>query len=207
MGFSDRQQAGTLLAEQLASFRGQDALVIGLARGGVVVAKEIAQTLSLPLDVLVVKKISGPFDPELALGALAPDGVSVVDWRLAHRVSADEDYIKHQTPLLGEQIKQKTLLYRKGKKPLNVREKVVILVDDGVATGATLEAAIKWLKKKKAKKIIAAVPVAPPEVVGRVKPETDNLVVLEIPDNLTAVGQFYRDFPQIEDAEVIELLR
>lgn len=205
--FRDRLHAGNLLAEKLSSFRTPNTLVIGLARGGVVVAKEIAKKLSVPLDVLVVKKISDPHNPELAIGAMAPDNVSVVDWRMAHMIGADEDYVRKQTLILQEEIRQKTLAYRKGKKPLVVREKTVILVDDGVATGATLEAAIKWLRSKKTRTIIVAVPVAPPQVVAKVKPETKHFIVIQTPTDLAAVGQFYERFGQVEDGEVIQLLR
>lgn len=207
MIYRDRLHAGTLLSKKLLSLRAPNTVVVGLARGGVVVAHELAKAMSVPLDVLVVKKIGAPHNPELALGAMAPDGVSVIDWRMAHLVGTDEDYINSQSSLLEDEIRQKTLLYRKGKKPLVVREKTVILVDDGVATGATLEAAIKWLRKKKAYSIIVAVPVAPPEVVVKVKPETDDCIVLQEPEDLVAVGQFYEHFEQIEDADVIHLLR
>jgi len=196
-----------LLAEKLTSYKGQPAIVVGLARGGVIVAKTIARALKLSVDVLIVKKIPSPFDPEFGLGAVAPDGVSFVDWRLAHRLGADEHYMNTKTLRLVEEIKQKELLYRKGMKPLIVKEKIVILVDDGIATGATFEAAIKWLRKKKAKKIVAAVPVAPLDIIAKIKPEVNNLVVIEKADNMGAVGQFYKNFAQVEDSEVVELLK
>lgn len=205
--FTDRSQAGKRLAEQLETYRSSRALVIGLARGGVVVAKEIAAALSLPLDVLVVKKIPSPLQRELALGALAPGGISVVDYRLAQREGADDRYIQLQCATLTEEINAKILLYRRGRKPLVVKNREVIVVDDGAATGATIEAAVKWLKKKKAKKIISALPVAPPDIVGKIQPEVDELVVLETPSDFGAVGQFYDSFPQIEDEEVVALLK
>lgn len=205
--FTDRSQAGKRLAEQLEAYRSSHALVIGLARGGVVVAKEIAGALSLPLDVLVVKKIPSPFQRELALGALAPDGVSVVDYRLAQREGADERYLGSQRVERAKEIRTKTLVYRKGRKPPSVRDREVIVVDDGAATGATIEAAVKWLKKKKAKAIIVALPVAPPDIVGKIQPEVDTLIVLETPSDFGAVGQFYDFFPQIEDEEVVALLK
>ncbi len=205
--FTTRAQAGRLLSEKLASHRGSDALIVGLPRGGVVVASSLAQELVLPLDALVVKKIPSPFQPEFGIGALAPDNVFYIDWKLVHRVGADEDYIKSQIRQLADQLKQKILLYRKGRKPLIVREKTVVVVDDGAATGATLEAAIKWLRKKKARRIVVGLPVAPPEVVAKIKPEVDELVVLETPGDFNAVGQFYKNFPQVEDSEVVKLLQ
>jgi len=207
MVFQDRHQAGQLMSDTLAGYRKGKAVVLGLPRGGVVVASALARALSLPLDVVVVKKIPSPGQPELGIGALAPDGVSYIDWKLAHRVAADEEYVKSQSIELTEQIKRKTLLYRKGRKPLDVREKTVIVVDDGAATGVTLEAAVKWLRSKKAKRIVVAIPVAPREVVARVKPEVDELIVLTAPGDFGAVGQFYKEFGQVEDEEVVKLLQ
>lgn len=207
MIFRDRQQAGKLLAEKLTHWRGQKTLVVGLARGGIVVAAQISRILALPLDVLVIKKIPSPYNPELALGALAPDETMVVDRILAQRTGVDEDYINTQIKRLASDLKQKTLIYRKGKKPLLVRQQNIILVDDGVATGATVEAAIKWLKRKKAGRIILAVPVIPLDSLEKLKPEVYELIFLDAPANLEAVGQFYREFSQVEDAEVIELLK
>lgn len=195
MIFKDRHQAGVLLAEKLSSYRGTASSILGLARGGVAVAKTLADDLNLPLDVLVVKKIGAPGQEELALGALAPDGVSYGDF--------DKSHIRR----LAGQIKQKTLLYRKGRKPYAFREKTVILVDDGAATGATIEAAIRWVFKKHAKKIVVALPVAPKELIPKIIPEVDSFVVLETPEEFTAVGQFYKDFGQISDEEVVELLK
>lgn len=206
MIFRDRQQAGSLLATKLTSWKGKNAFVLGLARGGVVVAAEVARILSLPLDVLVVKKIPTPHNPELALGALAPDKTMIVDWRLAHRVGIDENYVNSQLGYLEEELKRRINLYRKDKKPLLVRDREVILIDDGVATGASIEAAVKWLRKKHARKIILAIPVIPPGALARIKPEVGELVALQIPVDLKAVGQYYREFPQVEDKEVLKLL-
>lgn len=205
--FITRQDAGTILAEKLASYTGQPDLVLGLPRGGVVVASVVSKQIKLLLDVLVIKKIPSPNQAELGIGALAPDDVSYIDWKLALRVAADEDYIKSQILELSELIKKKLLLYRKGKKPLIVREKTIIVVDDGAATGATLEAAIRWLRKKKAKKIVVGLPVAPPEIIAKIRPEVNELVVVETPLDFSAVGQFYKEFPQVEDEEVVKLLQ
>ena len=194
MTFTDRNQAGNLLAEKLSSYRGQHALVLGLARGGVVTARAVADGLNLPLDVVVVKKIGAPGQEELAIGALAPDGVSY------------GDFGKSQITNLNDQIKQKTLLYRKGRKPYRLHNKTAILVDDGAATGATMEAAIRWVRKKHAKKIVVALPVVPKELIPKISPEVDELVVLHAPDEFGAVGQFYERFEQVTDEEVVELL-
>lgn len=204
--FTDRQQAGKALSAKLSSYRGNISVVVGLARGGVVVAAAVARALGVPLDIVVIKKIGSPFDPELAIGAVAPDGVSYVDWRLGHRTGADEHYIKEAISRQSSAIREKILLYRKGKKPYQLRDKTVIIVDDGAATGATLEAAIKWLRVKKAKKIVVALPVAPSSVAAKIKPEVDELIVLEAPGDFQSVGQFYEQFAQVEDGEVVRLL-
>lgn len=205
--FANRTHAGNLLAEKLSSYRGKNALLIGLARGGVVTAAAVAEALHLPLDVLVVKKIGAPGESELAVGALAPDGVSFIDWRFAQMLGAEERSITSQITALNDLIRQRTLLYRKGKKPYAFRERTVIVVDDGAATGATMEAAVRWLRKKHAKEVVVALPVAPREVSARLAPETDALVILETPENFSAVGQFYEDFAQVGDGDVVALLR
>lgn len=207
MRFTDRHQAGSLLAEKLSSYRGQNAVVLGLSRGGVVTSFDIARTLHLALDVLVVKKIGAPGEPELAIGALAPDGAFFVDWRLAQTLGVDEGYIKQVISDKGKEIREKTRLYRKGKKPYTFKEKTVILVDDGAATGASVEAGVKWLRKKHAKKIVVAIPVAPKEFPSKIAPEADELVILATPQEFAAVGQFYESFPQVTDEQVIQLLR
>ncbi len=205
--FNDRHQAGTLLTEKLAPLREGVSIVLALPRGGVVVAAEIAKSFKVPFDVIVVKKIPRPAKAELGIGALAPDGVSYIDWKMAHRVGADEKYINEQSEELSGIIKQKLIRYRKGKKPLIVKDKTVLVVDDGLATGVTMEAAVKWLRAKKARRVMVAIPVAPPEVVNKIKRQVDELVVLETPGDFGAVGQFYKEFPQVEDSEVIQLLR
>lgn len=195
MVFNNRHQAGVQLGQKLTSYRGTASSVLGLARGGVVTARAVADVLQIPLDVLVVKKIGAPGQEELALGALAPDGVSY------------GYFDKSQTHKLADQIKQKTLLYRKGKKPYRFREKTVIIVDDGAATGATIEATIRWVRKKHAKKVVVAIPVAPKELIPKISPKVDELIVLETPEEFKSVGQFYKDFRQISDKEVVELLK
>lgn len=207
MVLKDRQQAGVRLSEKLSSYRGTGAIIVGLARGGVAVAKTLADHLNLPFDVLVIKKIGAPGQEELAIGALAPDGVSHVDRRFAQRLGVDETYIQEEIRRKTSDVRLKTDLYRKGRKPYRLRDKTVILVDDGAATGATMEVAIKWLRKKHAKRIVVAVPIAPKELMPKIAPEVDELIVLETPDEFSAVGQFYNDFRQISDEEVVELLQ
>lgn len=207
MVFTDRHQAGVLLADKLSTYRGSRSVVVGLARGGVATARAIADALHLPLDVVVVKKIGVPDEPELAIGALAPDNISSINWRFAQNLGVEEAYIKDAISRQSSAISEKTRLYRKGRKPYRLRDKTAILVDDGAATGATIEAAIKWLRKKHAKKIVIALPVAPKELSPKIAPEADELVVFESPTEFTAVGQFYKHFNQVTDEEVVALLR
>ncbi len=205
--FADRTEAGEKLSERLAAYQGKNAVVIGLARGGVVVAKAVAQKLSLPYDVAVVKKVSPSFDSELAIGAVAPDSVSFIDYRFAQRLGVDERYLQEEIEKKSALIKQKMQAYRKGRPTFFVAGKIAIVVDDGAATGATIEAAIKWLRKKNVKRFVVALPVAPPDVVSKVNPEVDELIVLDTPSEFSSVGQWYKEFKQVEDEEVIQLLQ
>lgn len=208
MIFKSRQHAGTLLAEKLTSYKTPDAIVLGLARGGIITASVVSSQLHIPLDVLVVKKMASSGDPELAIGAVAPDGVSYIDWKFAHRLGIDEYTInKELMPNLTKLILERTLRYRRGKKPIALQGKTVILVDDGVATGATMQVAVRWVKNKHAKKIVIAIPIAPQDFYTNIQTEVDDVIILETPSDFHAVGQFYEEFPQISDREVIQLLK
>lgn len=204
--FSDRGDAGKKLAQKLLSEKRLANLVIGLARGGVVIAKEISMVLGIPQDVLVVKKIGSPANPELAVGALAPDGIFYLNNRLAHETGAGETYIKDEISRQSSAIREKTLLYRSGKGPVVVNGKTVILTDDGAATGATMCAAIRWALRKGVKKIIIALPVAPPDVIDELQKVAHEVVVLTTIADFGAVGEFYKNFPQLTDEDVIKLL-
>ncbi len=207
MLFKNRQQAGQLLGEKLSSYQGSGGIVVGLARGGVVVANIVARALSFPVDVVVIKKVSGPSDPELALGAVAPDDVSFIDDQFFRQLGVDEQYLWETVKKQSGIVRQKMQLYRKDRSPLAVQGKTVIIVDDGAATGATMMAAVRWVKKKRAGKIIIALPVAPPDVVKKLQPEVDDMVVLATPDDFGSVGQWYEHFDQVEDEEVVRLLK
>lgn len=215
--FKDRQAAGKLLAKRLkhlsssppAGWVGRGTIVLGIPRGGVVVAAEVAKILNLPLDTLVVRKIGAPFQTELALGAVDPDGEVIWEEQLLNdlrlRIEDLGDEIQNQ----WKEVKRREDAYRDGKEPLNVDGKVVILVDDGIATGATTLSAINFLKRHGAKKIILAVPVASKEakdkIVGELG-EFGEVLVLETPEYFQAVGQFYQEFLPVSDEEVVQLL-
>lgn len=204
--FTDRTQAGLLLAPKLAAYAA-DTIILGIARGGMVVAAAIAQANNVPLDTLVVKKIGSPYDPELGIGAVAPDDISAINWPLAHRVAADEHYVNGAISSQSTVVSEKMRLYRKGRDPLRVKGKTVILVDDGAATGITIEAAVSWAKKRGARKIVVVLPVVVQSVVQKLTPEVDEVVTLEAPRTLESVGKWYEKFPQVTDEEVIQLLQ
>lgn len=205
--WDNRHGAGVALAQHLSSYRDkQETLVIGLARGGVIVASVVANVLHLPLAVLVVKKLSSPGSVELAIGAVAPNGVTIVDRDRAAAVGADEEYVQDAIKRLREIVKEKMTVYYKNRPLPSVRGKHVLLVDDGVATGATMEAAIAWCQKMKVGSVVVAVPVIADDTLPRVKKNVADVVSLEVAHDMGAVGEYYRNFEQVEDRDVIQLI-
>ncbi|MBU1031532.1 phosphoribosyltransferase [Patescibacteria group bacterium] len=202
--FKDRQSAGQLLAEKLKDIKAD--IVLGIPRGGVVVAKEVANELKLPLDIVVTRKIGAPGQEELALGAVDADGQVVWDETLLAQLELRVKNLEFRIKEERKELVRREKLYRQGRKPLDIENKEVVLVDDGVATGATTLSAIKYLKRHGAK-IILAVPVASREALDKMENEVEKLVVLEIPGNFAAVGQFYDEFLAVFDQEVIQLLK
>ncbi len=204
--FSSRIDAGRRLGQELTKRQVRADLILGVPRGGMVVAYEIAKILKLPLDALVVKKLGAPHNPELAIGALTYDDVTYIDTDLVRNLEISKEYIKQEIRRKHHEFRDRDLLLRKNKPSIVVRGKQVIVADDGVATGATLFAALEWLHKKEAKKIIVAIPVATRLTVYRIRNAVDKCVILEEPDNFGAVGEFYSDFRQVMDEEVVSLL-
>jgi putative phosphoribosyl transferase len=206
--FADRTDAGRRLAAALAHLRDQHPVVLALPRGGVPVGFEVAKALGAPLDVLLVRKIGAPLQPELAAGAVV-DGAEPVLVRNEEVVRAygiEEDWIEAEAARQLAEIERRRRLYCGDRPPVVVRGRTAILVDDGIATGTTVRAALRALARLGPRRRVLAVPVAPPETVARLAREADELVVLEQPEWMAAVGQFYRDFRQTEDAEVVRLL-
>ena len=199
--FKNRQAAGQVLAERLQNTKAD--LVLGIPRGGVVVAAEIAHELNLPLDIIVTRKIGASTQPELALGAVDPDGETVLDQALLDQLKIENLKLKIDEEI--KEIKRREELYRQGKEFLDIDTKTVILVDDGMATGATVLAALKFLKRHEAK-VILALPVASTEALEKVQNEASECIVLEVPEYFQSVGQFYYQFEPVEDEEVIQLL-
>jgi predicted phosphoribosyltransferase len=203
--FRDRREAGERLARALSDFTGEDVVVLGIPRGGVVVGASVANQLGAPLDVVIPRKVGAPGNPELGLGAVA-EGVEVLDQRLLDVLGVTEGYLRREVAAQQEELRRRAEVYRGGRAPVDLAGKVAIVVDDGVATGGTAVAAIRWARNHGAAKVVLAVPVAPGDAVERLRQEADQVVALAAPEPFYAVGQWYADFPQVSDEEVIELL-
>jgi putative phosphoribosyl transferase len=207
MIFQDRREAGRRLAQELGSFKGRDdVVVLGIPRGGVVVGHEIAQALGAPLDVYITRKIGAPHNPELAIGAVASDGTLILDHQLAKRLGVSEDYIDAESERQKQEIERRIAEYRGGLSAPKLKDKVVILADDGVATGATTLATIRAIQTQEPAQLILAVPVGPRDTIESLKREVDQLFCLHAPEVFWAVGAFYNVFDQTSDAEVKALL-
>lgn len=213
--FQNREQAGLSLAEKLKEFKNRkDTIVLSIPRGGVVVGKQIADKLNLPFSAIVVKKLGAPGNPELAIGAVAPDGIKYIDFGLALRIGAKQDYLDNEIEVKKKEIEERARKYRIKKLELRIKnKKIILLVDDGIATGATTFAALKYITNLKPpttddkRSTILAVPVIAKDTYNKLKSEVDKIVTLEIPETFNSVGQFYREFPQVSDDEVIRLLK
>ncbi|HXE96524.1 MAG TPA: phosphoribosyltransferase [Dongiaceae bacterium] len=207
MVFQDRKDAGKRLAEKLTHYR-DDAgvIVLGLPRGGVTVAYEIAGALRCPLDILIVRKIGFPGEPELAVGAVSETGSVVINEDIVSRYRVSKEYLEQETSRQQQEIARRAALYRGGGGVPSLAGKTVILVDDGVATGATAKAAISTLKRERIARLVVALPVASREAERNIAPLVDEWVCLEAPLGFRAVGQFYSDFTQVEDEDVVAML-
>jgi len=206
--FRDRREAGQLLAHRLASYAGRDdVIVLGLPRGGVPVAYEVARALGAPLDVFVVRKLGMPGQSELALGAIASGGIQVFNQSLIRRAGLPNEAIKRVALREQEELRRRERVYRGDRPAPELRGKVVILVDDGLATGATMRAAVQAVRERNPARVIAAVPTAAIEVCDALREEADEVVCAFTPEPFNAVGLWYEDFTQTSDAEVRRLLR
>ena len=208
--FADRTEAGRRLAERLRHLKDQRPLVLALPRGGVPVGFEIAQALGAALDVVLVRKIGAPFQPELALGAVV-DGSRpevVLNQQLIDECKIPADYLQAETARQLAEIERRRRVYRAaGLVPAEVAGHTAIVVDDGIATGATMAAALHATRRAGPRRLVLAVPVAPPETIERLRSKVDEIVCLALPSRLGAIGAFYVDFRQLDDDEVIRLLQ
>jgi putative phosphoribosyl transferase len=206
--FADRVEAGRRLGEELRS-RGigvDGAIVLGIPRGGVVTAAEVARVLGLPLDVALARKVGAPGNRELAIGAVGPDGTAVIDESLARRVGATGDWLTRAVEAERQEVVDRQSRFRGDRPPLDVAGRETIVVDDGVATGSTAAAVAGWLSGAGARRRVLAVPVAPPTTAAQLAEAYDDVVTLATPPAFFAVGEFYVDFRQVTDDEVRQLL-
>jgi len=205
--FKNREDGGRKLVPFLEKYKkNPDAIVLGLPRGGVVTAYEIAKELNLPMDIIVTRKIASPMQPELALGALTQEGVPIFDEHLLGMAGVTKQDLEPIVYAEKIEAKRRLALYRGDKPPLDLNNKIAIIVDDGIATGATMRAAIISAKAMGAKKIVVAVPVSPVDTLKKIKQEADEVICLDTPETFFGVGQFYDVFSQTEDDEVIDLM-
>jgi predicted phosphoribosyltransferase len=207
MRFHDRTDAGRQLAAQLTPFANQPGIrVLALPRGGVPVAFEIARTLHAPLDVWVVRKLGAPGIPELAIGAIAPGGIELVSPDIVRRLNIQPQVIQAIAVRERAELDRREEVYRGDRPPIDVDAKTIVLVDDGLATGSTMRAAIASLRQRRPARIIVAVPVGAGPLCTQLSNEADQVICLFTPADLDAVGQWYADFSQTSDAEVCDLL-
>jgi putative phosphoribosyl transferase len=205
--FSDRVDAGKRLAPALKDFAGKNGVVLAIPRGGVVVGYEIATVLNLPLDVIIPHKLGAPYNPELAIGAVAEDGTTVLDDNLITYLGVSREYIREESERQKQEIQRRLKMYRQDAPYPNLKGLDVIIVDDGIATGSTMKAALASVKNRGAASVTVAVPVGPPSTIRELKKQADRVVVLYTPEYFQAIGQFYNGFSQTTDEEVIQLLK
>ena len=204
--FDSRNEAAEKLADALSEYRGQGPLVLAIPRGSVMMGKVIADALEGELDVVLVRKLRSPVSLELAVGSVDESGWTYIAEHAA-RSGADEAYLQREKQRQLETLRKRRAQYTPARPPIDLKGRIVIVVDDGLATGASMIAALHAIRSREPKRLICAVPVAAPDSLERVRPLADQVVCLEAPSEFYAVGQFYRDFPQIEDQKVIETLR
>lgn len=203
--FHDRAEAGKELAKKLEMYKEmRDVVVIGLPRGGVVVAIEMARALHVPMDIIVPRKISAEYDEEYAIGAVTESGEAI--WNEAERAGSRPEYLTEAVGREHAEALRRLKVYRGNRADRNLQGKIVLLVDDGIATGLTMKAAIQTAKKERAKKIVVAVPHGAADTLNEIEKEVDEVIALERPEPYFAVAEFYESFPQTTDKEVVDLM-
>jgi putative phosphoribosyl transferase len=204
--FADRSDAGKQLAAPLLPFADRQPLVYGLPRGGVPVAEEVAALLGAPLEILAVRKLGSPHNPEYGIGAIAEGGTRVFDREALALLEIDSGELLRIVERETAELRRRVATYRGGREPISPRDRTVIVVDDGVATGVTDTAALREVRRRRPRRLILAVPVCPPDSLARLRGEADQVVCLVAPPRMQGVGQWYADFGQVSDAEVVAAL-
>ena len=208
MLYFDRHAAGKAVAGKLSQYRERkDVIVIGLARGGVVVAYEVAKELALPLNVIVPRKIGAPYNPELALGSIMENGQGVFNSSIIHALGVSKSYIASEIEKEKAKAQQRLSLYRSYAPLPQIKGSIVILVDDGIATGSTMLTAIQAMRKAEAKVVVVAAPVSSKDAYEAVSREADEVFILQVDENFIGVGMYYQHFDQTDDQEVVTLLQ
>jgi putative phosphoribosyl transferase len=205
--YADRRDAGRRLAERLSALAAEKPVVVALPRGGVPVAKEIADALDAPLEILAVRKLGSPQNPEYGIGAVAEDGTTVVDPEAAAVVGVRNGELDAIVAREVAELARRVRAYRGDRPPLDLENRTVIVVDDGVATGVTDTAGLRAVRRRRPRRVVLAVPVCSPDSLGRLRKEADEVVCLRTPPLLRGVSQYYRDFSQVSDEEVLRDLR
>jgi putative phosphoribosyl transferase len=206
--FNDRKDAGLKLSKALAKYKSESPVVLAIPRGGVPVGYEVAHVLDAPLDIIVARKLGAPGEPELGLGAIV-DGdhpETVLNQNVVAAVGVSEQYLRAEIQSQLKEIRRRQKIYRKGRPAIDVSGRIAIVVDDGIATGGSIRAALRGVRRLSPKKVVLAVPVAPAETIEALRPEADDVVCLSTPPDFIAIGEFYLDFSQTSDQEVIQLL-
>lgn len=205
MTFQSRNQAGILLANQIKVDK--IALVLSIPRGGVVVGKTVADSLNLPHDIIITRKLGAPGNPELAIGAVAEGNITELNQDLIQQLQISQEFVTQEIKNGKKEIIKRKKEFRSAKNLKNLKGKTVIIIDDGIATGETVIAAIKAVKLENPDKIILAVPVAPQDTLDKIRPLVDKIICLEVPENFQAVGQFYENWEEVTDEKVKELIK
>ncbi len=205
--FKNRTEAGRLLAAALEDLRGKSVIVLAIPRGGVVIGREVAKALDAPLDIVVTRKIGAPSQPEFAIGAITQDGEVILDEESSRTVGASEAYLKSESNRQFKEVKARMRRYRGGRPYPSLKGKLVLIVDDGIATGHTFRAAVMSVRRHKPLSVVVAVPVAPRESIAEIAKEVDRVVCLQTPEPFFAIGEFYEEFEQVSDDEVRKTLK
>jgi putative phosphoribosyl transferase len=206
MRFVDRRDAGRRLAARLMPLAGEHPVIVALPRGGVPVGFEVARALDAPLEVLAVRKLGAPGNPELAVGAVAEDGTGVLDRRSIARLGISPEVLEATLDEESRELSRRVARYRAGRAPVALEDRLVIVVDDGLATGLTNLASVRALRKRKVRRIVVAVPVGTSDSIAMLGEEADDVICVQVPDVLLSVGSWYRDFAPVSDEQVLELL-